>query len=74
VCFGDHRVLPRRDLGIWHVSTVIPSLIMMPLGGVMLDAVRDRYGVAYGYGSIFALAALFMLVGTGLVKHIRGVK
>ena len=56
------------------MSTVIPSLIMMPLGGVMLDAVRDRYGVAYGYGSIFALAALFMLVGTGLIRNIRGVK
>ena len=63
-----------RDLGIWYVTSVLPQLMMTPLAGLMLDYVRDGWGVAAGYGSIFLLAALFMFVGTALVEKIKGVE
>jgi Na+/melibiose symporter-like transporter len=63
-----------RDLGIWYISAVIPQLIMTPLGGHLLDGVRAIYGVAAGYQSIYGMAALCMIVGTVLVRKIKGVK
>ena len=53
-----------RDLGIWHVSAVIPQLIMSPLCGTVLDYVREGWGVAAGYGTLFLITALLMLAGT----------
>ena len=63
-----------RDLGIWHVSAVIPQLIMSPLCGTVLDYVREGWGVAAGYGTLFLIAALLMLAGTLLVAKIKNIK
>jgi MFS family permease len=63
-----------RDLGVWHVSLVLPQLLSTPLSGSLLDAVRKNVSVQAGYSSIFFLAGFWFFLSTVLVVKIRGVK
>lgn len=71
-------VLPTRstaakDLGIWHVSLVVPQVLATPLSGQLLDSLRDSKGPRAGYEVIFLLAAGWFFLGTVLVSRVRGV-
>ena len=63
-----------RDLGVWHVSLVLPQLLSTPLSGSLLDTMRKNVSVQAGYSSIFFLSGVWFLLSTVLVIKIRGVK
>jgi MFS family permease len=67
-----------KDMGVWHVSFTLPQVLAVPIGGVLLDTFQ-RVGRAaslpnLGYTVLFALAFVYFLLGTVLVRQVRGVK
>jgi MFS family permease len=60
-----------RDLGIWHAATILPSVVAVPIGGALIDALA---GQRLAYQIIFALAAAYFLAGAFLVRRVRGVR
>mmetsp|Transcript_17174 Transcript_17174/g.26832 ORF Transcript_17174/g.26832 Transcript_17174/m.26832 type:complete len:306 (-) Transcript_17174:799-1716(-) len=67
-----------RDLGVWHISIVLPQVIAAPIAGVILDATqklgKDIGMPNLGYSIIFLLAAIaFLLSGVGFfaLKNVK---
>lgn len=64
-----------RDMSVWSVSLVLPSVLATPVGGVILDACQRR-GAALGmptlgYSVLFAVAVAYFALGTLFVSRIR---
>jgi MFS family permease len=67
-----------KDMGVWHIAMTLPQSIATPIAGVLLDTFQ-RIGRAngqptLGYTVIFGLAFVYFLLGTVLVRQVRGVK
>jgi MFS family permease len=67
-----------KDMGIWHIATVLPQVVAVPVAGPILD-VFNRLGPAWGYPSlgytvIFSMSMVYAMVGTALVSRIKGAK
>ncbi|WP_293178039.1 MFS transporter [Oceanithermus sp.] len=60
------------DMGIWQTSIVLPQILAGSLGG-MVDAM-NRSSPGSGYTALFLLAAAGFLLGTVLVRQVRGVR
>lgn len=60
-----------KDMGIWSVASTLPGVLAPLLGGAVIGAAAARGGTAFGYRAVFALAALFLLMGAVLVFQIR---
>ena len=73
-------VLPRkehhaRDMGIWHVSMVLPQVALVPLFGILLDSANRSSGKDFlGYPILFGIAIVFFVLGTVFVGRVKGVK
>lgn len=60
-----------KDLGLFSTASTLPSVVAPLLGSVVIFAF-DRFGnTALGYRSIFALAALFLVLGAAFVLNVR---
>jgi MFS family permease len=71
-------VLPARedaakDMGIWHVSLVLPQVLAPALTGIVLSTFKGT-SLLLGYGVVFALTAVWFILGTVFVRGIRGVR
>lgn len=74
-------VLPKeddyaKDMGVWHVASTFPQVIAVPIAGLLLDNFQ-RIGQSHhlptlGYTVIFMLAFVYYLLGTVLVKKVKG--
>lgn len=69
-----------KDMGVWHIAFTLPQVIAVPIAGVLLDNF-NRIGAEpggvppmFGYTVIFALATLYFILGTVLVRRIRKVR
>jgi len=67
-----------KDMGIWHIATVLPQVVAVPVAGPILD-VFNRLGPVWGYPSlgytvIFSMSMVYAMVGTALVSRIKGAK
>jgi MFS family permease len=68
-----------KDMGVWHVAMTAPQVVAPLLAGFLLDTFRLN-GAAigtppnFGYTTIFALAILYFILGTVLVRRIRKVR
>ncbi len=66
-----------KDMGVWHVAMTLPQVVSTPIAGVLRDnfqLVGKAHGApALGYQVIFALAAVYFILGTLLVRRIRKV-
>jgi MFS family permease len=67
-----------KDMGVWHISFVLPQVIATPVAGFLLDHFQ-RVGAAdnipnLGYTVIFMMSVLFFILGTVFVKQIKGVR
>ncbi len=60
------------DMGIWQTSIVLPQILAGSLGG-LVDAL-NRASPGSGYTVLFLLAAAGFLLGTLLVRQVRGVR
>jgi MFS family permease len=60
-----------RDMGIWGIASTLPA-VLAPLAGSVVIAVTDGLGnIALGYRIVFALAAIFLLLGAAFVLRVR---
>jgi MFS family permease len=71
-------VLPKgeaaaKDMGIWHVSMVLPQVLAPAITGFTLTAFRPM-GLLLGYTVVFVLTALWFVLGTVFVRAIRSVR
>lgn len=66
-----------RDLGVWHISIVLPQLIAAPIGGALLD-MFNREGLHFGmphlgYTVIFIVAALYFFAASACFLKLKNV-
>jgi MFS family permease len=71
-------VLPKgesaaKDMGIWHVSLVLPQIFAPALTGITLSAFKGT-SLLLGYTVVFVLTAIWFVLGTVFVRQIRGVR
>jgi MFS family permease len=71
-------VLPKgesaaKDMGIWHVSLVLPQVLAPAITGLTLTAFKP-VGLLLGYTVVFVLTALWFVLGTVFVRAIRSVR
>ncbi len=60
-----------KDMGIWSVATTLPAVVAPLLGSLVL-ALASRFGaISVGYRLVFALAAIFLLLGAICVQFVR---
>lgn len=60
-----------KDMGIWGIASTLPA-VLAPLAGSMAIDAAERFGnIALGYRIVFALAALFLLLGAVFVLRVR---
>jgi MFS family permease len=62
-----------KDMGIWHVSLVLPQAIAPALTGIILAALKPT-SLLLGYAVVFTLTALWFILGTVFVRQIRSVR
>jgi MFS family permease len=62
-----------KDMGIWHVALVLPTVIAPAISGVVLQELKP-ISLLMGYTVVFLMSAFWFSVGTVLVKQIRGVR
>jgi len=62
-----------KDMGIWHVSLVLPQVIAPAVTGLILSAFKSR-SLLLGYTVVFACTALWFILGTVFVRQIRGAR
>jgi MFS family permease len=67
-----------KDMGVWHIAMTLPQSIATPIAGVLLDyfqAIGRATGQpTLGYTVIFTLAFIYFVLGTVLVRQVRGVR
>jgi predicted MFS family arabinose efflux permease len=56
-----------KDLGIINITTTLPQTIGVAVGGIVVT-------VFGGYGALFPVAAVFVVLGAVLLFLIRGVR
>lgn len=62
-----------KDMGIWHVSLVLPQMLAPALTGAVLAALKPA-SLLLGYTVVFTLTALWFILGTVFVRQIRGAR
>jgi MFS family permease len=67
-----------KDMGVWHIAFTLPQVVATPIAGVLLDLFQKQ-GAAVGlpnlgYSVIFGLAFVYFLLGTVLVRQVKGAK
>ena len=63
-----------KDIGVWHCALVLPQLLATPVSGALLDTIKASSGAANAYAVVFLLATAYFVLGTVLVRKIRGIK
>lgn len=62
-----------KDMGIWHVAMVLPQIIAPAVTGLTLSALKPT-SLLLGYTAVFALTALWFVLGTVFVRQIRAAR
>lgn len=70
------RVLPSqatagKDMGIWHVSMVLPQIVGPATTGWLISGARQAVSVSFAYVLAFGLAALWFAAAAWLVGRVR---
>jgi MFS family permease len=62
-----------KDMGIWHVSMVLPQVVAMPISAVLLT-VLTPVSSPLAYAVLFIVSAFWFGIGTVLVRRVRGIR
>lgn len=62
-----------KDMGLWHVALVLPQVLAPALSGAVLAGMKPVSLLA-GYVTVFALTALWFVLGTVLVAKIKSAR
>ena len=65
---------PAKNMGIWHVSFVLPQIIAPFMTGAILNAFKSQGMLMPGYTAVFVLIAIWFILATVFVKQVRGVR
>ncbi len=70
------RVLPSRDeagkdMGIWHISMVLPQIIGPAGTGWIISGAKEAVSVSFGYTVAFGLAAIWFVLAALFVGRVR---
>jgi MFS family permease len=60
-----------KDLGLWAATTTLPTILAPVLGGIVITRAGAYGQTSFGYRIVFALAALFLLLGAIFVRYIQ---
>jgi hypothetical protein len=60
-----------KDMGIWHVSMVLPQILGPASTGWMLSWVKSIAGTGAAYTAAFATAAVWFVLAAWLVSRIK---
>ncbi len=67
-----------KDMGVWHIASTLPQVMATPIAGLLLDHYQSvghaHHLPTLGYTVIFALAFVYFLLGTVLVRQVKGVR
>lgn len=69
-----------KDMGVWHIALTLPQVVATLIAGFLLDYFNNATATAagqpgtFGFTVIFALATLYFILGTVLVRQIRKVR
>ncbi len=71
-------VLPPTDeagkfLGIWSAMGIIPQVVGIAVGAVILQVLRDMPN-HFGYSVLFIVTIFYFVLGTVIIKQVKGVK
>jgi MFS family permease len=71
-------VIPPTDeagkfLGIWSAMGILPQVIGITIGGVTLQLLRDLPN-HLGYSTLFVVTIVYFVLGTLVIKQVKGVK
>jgi MFS family permease len=62
-----------KDMGVWHVALVLPQMVAPAITGFTLAALKP-ISLPLGYTAVYAMAAVWFVLGTVFVRQIRGVR
>jgi MFS family permease len=70
------KVLPAeqdagKDMGIWHVSMVLPQVLGPGVTGWLITAIKTAYSPQLAYSLAFAVAALWFTLAAILITRVR---
>jgi MFS family permease len=60
-----------KDMGLWSIASNLPAILAPLLGGGVIAVAAALDVTAAGYRAVFALAAIFMLLGAAFVLVVR---
>jgi MFS family permease len=60
-----------KDMGIWSIASTLPGVLAPLLGGLVIGMTASLGNTSLGYRAVFALAALFLVMGAIFVFRIR---
>lgn len=71
-------VLPPTDeagkfLGLWSAMGIIPQVVGITVGALILQALRDLPN-HFGYTVLFLVTVVYFVLGTVIIRQVRGVK
>lgn len=71
----DKDTAAAKDLGVWHIAFVLPQSLATVLAGGLLTLATGA-GVSPGlrYGLVFAMSIVYLVLGTVLVRNVRGAR
>jgi len=59
-----------KDLGIWHITFVLPQVISPLISGLILDAMKP-HSLKLGYILVFATAFLYLVGATVFIYPVK---
>ena len=70
------KVLPSaeaagKDMGIWHISMVLPQILGPAVTGWMISVVKASFGDPTAYATAFGIGALWLMLSAALVTCVR---
>jgi MFS family permease len=67
-----------KDMGVWHIAFTLPQVLATPIGGGLRDhfqRVGRHLGLPFlGYSVIFGIAFVYFVLGSVLVRQVKGAK
>lgn len=66
-----------KDMGVWHLSMVVPQALAAPAAGLLLQPFYRGEGQGYnsaGFTLLFAVACTFMFLCGALIYRVRGAR
>jgi MFS family permease len=62
-----------KNMGIWSAAGIIPQVIGVVLGGSLIYVLQSAPG-HLGYTALFAVTTAFFLLGTVLIRQVKGAR